>query len=93
VPLPARIVPEDAGVARHPTIAIRGGDPAYNAAALRRLLAGEHGAYRDAVLLNAAAALVLAGRERDLRAAAQVAARAIDDQSAATLLDRWISWS
>ncbi len=93
VSLPARIVPEDAGVARHPTIAIRGGDPAYNAAALRRLLAGEHGPYRDAVLLNAAAALVLAGRERDLRAAARTAARAIDDKSAATLLDRWISWS
>ncbi|WP_022687328.1 anthranilate phosphoribosyltransferase [Sphingomonas phyllosphaerae] len=93
VTLPARIVPEDAGVARHPTIAIRGGDPAYNAAALRRLLAGEHGPYRDAVLLNAAAALVLAGRERDLRAAARIAARAIDDKSATTLLDRWISWS
>ncbi len=93
VSLPVRIVPEDAGVARHPTIAIRGGDPAYNAAALRRLLAGEHGPYRDAVLLNAAAALVLAGRERDLRAAARTAARAIDDKSAATLLDRWISWS
>ncbi len=93
VSLPARIVPEDAGVARHPTIAIRGGDPAYNAAALRRLLAGEHGPYRDAVLLNAAAALVLAGRERDLRAAARIAARAIDDKSATTLLDRWISWS
>ncbi len=93
VSLPVRIVPEDAGVARHPTIAIRGGDPAYNAAALRRLLAGEHGPYRDAVLLNAAAALVLAGRERDLRAAARIAARAIDDKSATTLLDRWISWS
>ncbi|KQN94153.1 anthranilate phosphoribosyltransferase [Sphingomonas sp. Leaf231] len=93
VPLPARIVPEDAGVARHPTIAIRGGDPAYNAAALRRLLAGEHGAYRDAVVLNAAAALVLAGRARDLADGALHASRAIDDKSAATLLDRWIDWS
>ncbi|GAA4220026.1 anthranilate phosphoribosyltransferase [Sphingomonas endophytica] len=93
VPLPARIVPEDAGVARHPTIAIRGGDPAYNAAALRRLLTGEHGAYRDAVLLNAAAALVLAGRQTDLRAAAAQAAEAIDAGHANTLLDRWIAWS
>lgn len=93
VPLPARIVPEDAGVARHPTIAIRGGDPAYNAAALRRLLTGEPGAYRDAVLLNAAAALVLAGRQTDLRAAAAQAAEAIDAGHATTLLDRWIAWS
>ncbi|WP_028965218.1 anthranilate phosphoribosyltransferase [Sphingomonas phyllosphaerae] len=93
VPLPARIVPEDAGVLRHPTIAIRGGDPAYNAAALRRLLTGEHGAYRDAVLLNAAAALVLAGRQTDLRAAAAQAAEAIDAGHANTLLDRWIAWS
>ncbi|MFK3888346.1 anthranilate phosphoribosyltransferase [Sphingomonas sp. NPDC079357] len=93
VPLPARIVPEDAGVARHPTIAIRGGDPAYNAAALRRLLTGEHGAYRDAVLLNAAAALVLAGRQTDLPAAAAQAAEAIDAGHANTLLDRWIAWS
>ncbi|MEH3105326.1 MAG: anthranilate phosphoribosyltransferase [Sphingomonas phyllosphaerae] len=93
VPLPARIVPEDAGVARHPTIAIRGGDPAYNAAALRRLLTGEHGAYRDAVLLNAAAALVLAGRQTELPAAAAQAAEVIDAGQANTLLDRWIAWS
>ncbi|MEH3123845.1 MAG: anthranilate phosphoribosyltransferase [Sphingomonas phyllosphaerae] len=93
VPLPARIVPEDAGVARHPTIAIRGGDPAYNAAALRRLLTGEHGAYRDAVLLNAAAALVLAGCQTELPAAAAQAAEAIDAGHANTLLDRWIAWS
>ncbi len=93
VSLPERIVPEDAGVARHPTIAIRGGDPAYNAAALRRLLTGEHGAYRDAVLLNAAAALVLAGRQTELPAAAAQAAEAIDAGHANTLLDRWIAWS
>ncbi|WP_294194623.1 anthranilate phosphoribosyltransferase [uncultured Sphingomonas sp.] len=93
VPLPPRIAPEDAGVARHPTIAIRGGDPAYNAAALRRLLGGERGAYRDAVLLNAAAALVLAGRQTELRAAAAQAAEAIDAGHASLLLDRWIAWS
>ncbi|PZQ62665.1 MAG: anthranilate phosphoribosyltransferase [Sphingomonas taxi] len=93
VPLPARIVPEDAGVARHPTIAIRGGDPAYNALALRRLLLGDTGAYRDAVLLNAAAALVLAGKDADLRTAAARAAAAIDSGAANTLLDRWIAWT
>ncbi|KQT32241.1 anthranilate phosphoribosyltransferase [Sphingomonas sp. Leaf412] len=89
--LPTRIAPEDAGLARHPTLAIRGGDPAYNAAALCRLLTGERGAYRDAVLLNAAAALVLAG-EPDLIAGAARAARAIDDGAANDLLDRWIAY-
>lgn len=90
--LPARIVPEDAGLARHPLAAIRGGDPAYNAAALRRLLDGEAGAYRDAVLLNAAAALVVADHSPDLPAGAQAAAAALDTGSAAALLDRWIAY-
>ncbi|WP_271300575.1 anthranilate phosphoribosyltransferase [Sphingomonas sp. CV7422] len=90
--LPPRITPEDAGLPRHPLAAIRGGDPAYNAAALRRLLAGEAGAYRDAVLLNAAAALVVAGRSPHLTAGATAAAAAIDDGRAAALLDRWIAY-
>lgn len=93
VALPSRIVPEDAGVARHPTIAIRGGDPAYNAQALRRLLQGERGAYRDAVVLNAAAALVLAGKVDALLAGATLAAEAIDSGRADSLLDRWIAWA
>ena len=91
--LPRQVTPDDAALPRHPLAAIRGGDPAYNAAALRRRLAGEHGAYRDAVLLNAAAALVLAGRQTDLRAAAAQAAEAIDAGHANTLLDRWIAWA
>lgn len=90
--LPGRIVPEDAGLPRHPLAAIRGGDPAYNAAALRRLLVGEQGAYRDAVLLNAAAALVVAGRGASLVAGAQMAAHVLDDGSAGALLDRWIAY-
>lgn len=92
VALPGRIVPEDAGLARHPIAAIRGGDPAYNAVALRRLLKGEPGAYRDAVLLNAAAALVLAGKDRSLRDGAARAAEAIDGGAADALLDRWIAY-
>ncbi|VVT08726.1 Anthranilate phosphoribosyltransferase [Sphingomonas sp. EC-HK361] len=92
VSLPDRIVPEDAGLPRHPIAAIHGGDPAHNAAALRRLLAGETGAYRDAVLLNAAAALVLAG-DSDLITGAERAAAAIDSSAAAALLDRWIAYS
>ncbi|WP_295562596.1 anthranilate phosphoribosyltransferase [uncultured Sphingomonas sp.] len=90
--LPSRITPEDAGLPRHPLAAIRGGDPAYNAAALRRLLDGEAGAYRDAVLLNAAAALVVADRAPNLTAGAQAAAEALDAGRAAALLDRWIAY-
>lgn len=91
--LPARITPEDAGLQRHPLAAIRGGDPAHNALALRRLLTGEQGAYREAVLLNAAAALVLADASATLQAGAARAAEAIDDGAANDLLDRWIAWA
>lgn len=89
---PERITPEDAGLPRHPITAIRGGDPAHNAAALRRLLAGEPGAYRDAVLLNAAAALVLAGRASHLTEGAALAADMLDRGAARHLLDRWIAY-
>jgi anthranilate phosphoribosyltransferase len=91
--LPPRITPEDAGLPRHPLASIRGGDPAYNALALRRLLQGEQGPYRDAVLLNAAAALMVAGRADDLRDAAEEAAEAIDAGLANTLLDCWIAFA
>jgi anthranilate phosphoribosyltransferase len=91
--LPQRIVPEDAGLARHPLAAIRGGDPAYNALALRRLLQGETGPYRDAVLLNAAAALMIAGHADTLAEGAENAAEAIDAGLANTLLDCWIAFA
>lgn len=86
------ITPEDAGLARHPLDAIRGGDAAFNAAALRRLLQGKAGAYRDAVLLNAAAALVVAGEVADLRTGADEAAEAIDKGLAKALLDCWVAY-
>ncbi|MDE2326716.1 MAG: bifunctional anthranilate synthase component II/anthranilate phosphoribosyltransferase, partial [Rhodospirillales bacterium] len=82
------VSPEDAGLARAPLEAIIGGDAAHNAAALRDLLAGAPGAYRDAVLLNAAAALMVAGRAETLREGAALAARAIDDGAAAAALER-----
>ncbi|MFW2853061.1 anthranilate phosphoribosyltransferase [Sphingomonas sp. TX0543] len=91
VVLPDRIAPEDAGLPRHPIAAIHGGDPGYNAAALRRLLRGERGAYRDAVLLNAAAALALDGET--LPGGATRAAEAIDSGAAEALLERWIAWA
>lgn len=91
--LPTRITPEDAGLPRHPLAAIRGGDPAYNALALRRLLQGETGAYRDAVLLNAAAALMVAGRADDLRDGVEEAAEMLDNGLANALLDCWIAFA
>jgi len=93
IALPRQISPEDAGLPRHNIASIRGGDPAYNAAALRRLLLGETGGYRDAVLLNSAAALVLAGRAGDLRDGVEEAREVIDNGLANTLLDCWIAYS
>ena len=93
VDLPGIIVPEDAGLPRHPVTAIRGGDAAYNAAALRRLLQGEAGPYRDAVLLNAAAALIVAGTSQSLSEGVEIARDAIDSGAANGLLDRWIAYS
>lgn len=86
------ICPEDAGLPRHSIDAIRGGDPDYNAAALRRLLDGEQSAYRDAVLLNAAAALMVAGKVDTLRDGAEEAAEAIDKGLAKAMLNCWIDF-
>ena len=82
--------PEDAGLPRHPLAAIRGGDPAHNAAELRKLLLGEPSAYRDAVLLNAAGALIVAGEASSWAEGAEEAAEAIDKGLAKALLDCWI---
>ncbi len=86
-----RIVPADAGLPSAPIDAIRGGEPAHNAAALRRLLQGEHGPYRDAVLLNAAGGLVIAGAVNDWREGVEEAAEAIEKGLANALLDCWIA--
>jgi anthranilate phosphoribosyltransferase len=76
------ITPDMAGLPWHPFETILGGTPAQNAAALRALLDGAPGAYRDAVLLNAAAALVVAGAADDLREGALRAAESIDSGAA-----------
>ena len=89
-PLPAELRPEDAGLPSHPLEDLRGGGAAYNAEALRRLLIGEAGAYRDAVLLNSAAALVVAGQAEDWFEGVEEAAEAIDKGLAKALLDCWI---
>ncbi len=82
------LTPEDAGLARHPARELRGGDAAENAGFLRALLDGKHSAYRDAVVLNAAAALVIAGKARDLREGAAHAARVLDNKAAASTLEK-----
>ena len=74
--------PEDAGLAPHPFEAILGGTPTENAAAFRALLDGAPGAYRDAVLLNAAAALIVADRAGTLAEGVALAREAIDSGAA-----------
>lgn len=87
------ITPEEAGLPRAALADIKGGDPTFNAAALRRVLAGEPSAYRDIAVLNAAAALVVAGRATSLREGADMAQAAIADGRAARTLDRLIAVS
>jgi len=87
------ISPEDAGIARAKPEDLRGGDPAHNARALSAVLAGERGAYRDIAVLNAAAALIVAGRAQDLREGAAQAAAAIDDGRARETLRKLIDVS
>lgn len=80
------VTPEDAGLARADIADLRGGDAEENAAALTALLGGAKGAYRDIVLLNAAAALVVADRAADLAEGAAQAAAVIDDGRAGRAL-------
>ncbi|WP_171099348.1 anthranilate phosphoribosyltransferase [Ruegeria sp. HKCCD7255] len=78
----AELHPEDAGLPVHPFEAILGGTPEDNGKAFRALLEGEPSAYRDAVLLNAAAALVVADAVTDLREGVAKAAESIDSGAA-----------
>ncbi|MDE0696689.1 MAG: anthranilate phosphoribosyltransferase [Boseongicola sp.] len=73
----AEMHPEDAGLPVHPLKDILGGSPDENAAAFRALLDGAPGAYRDAVLLNSAAALVIAGKADHLKSGVEIAADSI----------------
>jgi len=82
----------DAGLPTRPISDIRGGDAAYNAKALRGLLMGEPGPYRDAVLYNAAEALLVAGAVNTLPEGVEEAAEAIDKGLANALLNCWIAY-
>lgn len=84
------IAPLDAGLMPHDLGQLRGGNAAFNAAALRTMLLGEPGAYRDAVLFNSAAALIVAGQVDDWFEGVEEAAEAIDRGLANALLDCWI---
>jgi anthranilate phosphoribosyltransferase len=87
------VSPEDAGLPVVKPEALKGGDPAFNAQALRNVLAGEKSAYRDIALFNAAAALVVAGRAKDLRDGVAQGASALESGRAQKTLDTLVSIS
>jgi anthranilate phosphoribosyltransferase len=87
------ITPEDVGLARVKPEALKGGDAEANAAALKAVLKGEKGAYRDIAVLNAAAALVVAGKAATLADGVKLAAHTVDSGAAMAALERLIAVS
>jgi anthranilate phosphoribosyltransferase len=87
------ITPDEIGLRHAEFAALKGGDAKQNAAALLRLLAGETGPFRDIVMLNAAAALVIAGKANDLKSGALMAGQAIDKGAAKAVLSQVIAFT
>lgn len=87
------VVPDDAGLPHHTPESVRGGSAEDNAQALRALLNGAAGAYRDTVLLNVAAALMIAGRVPTLKDGVTLAADAVDSGRALAALDKLVERS
>ncbi|TPN88110.1 anthranilate phosphoribosyltransferase [Mesorhizobium sp. CU3] len=87
------LTPEAFGLKRHSKQDLRGGEAAYNAKALRDMLSGVAGAYRDTVLMNAGAGLVVAGKATTLADGIAAAAQAIDSGRALGVLDKLIEIS
>ena len=87
------IAPEDVGLSRAKPEALRGGDADHNAKALMDVLTGKRGPYRDVALLNAAAALVVAGKAADLKTGVALAQKSIDAGEAEGSLGRLIAVS
>jgi anthranilate phosphoribosyltransferase len=87
------VTPEAVGLERAALADLQGGDPEFNARAIRDLLDGAAGAYRDVVLLNAAAALLVSEKVETLREGVDAAARVIDEGLAKVALDRLIQAS
>lgn len=88
-----RIEPSDVGLRRATLSDLKGGTAEDNASAILRLLTGEKGPYRDIVLLNAAAALAVAGKSKELPEGMALAAHAIDEGHARRVLDRLVRWT
>ena len=87
------VTPEDAGLPRASGDALKGGDAAANAAALRGVLEGKQNPYRDVALLNAAAALIVAGKAKDLRDGVALGTKSLDSGAAMDKLKRLIAVS
>ncbi|MFY9676589.1 MAG: anthranilate phosphoribosyltransferase, partial [Terriglobales bacterium] len=87
------VEPEEFGLNRAPLEEISGGDAAFNAQLIREILEGRKSARRDVVLLNAAAALVAAGKANHLREALPLAMAAIDSGAGAAKLEALIKFS
>lgn len=87
------VTPEDAGLPRAQLADLKGAEPEYNAGRLRSLLEGSKDAYRDVVLLNAAASLIVAGRADTLKLGADLAASEIDSGRARATLEKLIAVS
>jgi anthranilate phosphoribosyltransferase len=87
------ITPEEVGLPKARPEALRGGDAKTNADALMGVLKGTKSAFRDVALLNAAAALVVAGRAKDLKDGVALAAKSVDSGEAEGRLDRLIAVS
>ena len=87
------VMPEAAGLPMATADELKGGDPDANAEAIRELLAGMPGPYRDIVVLNAAASLIVAGKAGDLKEGAALAAKSIDDGAARVALDKLVAIS
>ena len=85
--------PEDAGLSRAKPEALHGGDAEHNARALLDVLKGKTGPFRDVAILNAAAALIVAGKAKDLKQGATLAAKSIESGEAEGRLDRLIAVS
>ncbi len=88
-----RVDPQELGLPRVRDEDLVGGEPAENAEFVRRVLAGERGAHRDIVVLNAGAGLVVAGRATNLADGLRIAEETIDSGAAATTLERFVAAS
>ena len=85
-----KVYPEDAGLPRTKFKNLKGGSALYNAEAIRLMLKGEPSAYRDIVIFNAAATLIIAGKAKTLKEGAIIAAEAIDNGTAKSTLDKLV---